>query len=278
MNTRKPLIPAQLHWRDDTPEAVDFGDIYFSRDNGLAESRHVFLDSNNLRERWRQLPPSSNFVIAETGFGTGLNFLLAWQLWLDTAPPDATLFFISTELHPLTHADLQRALSHWDALSPLSAELLQHYPNLLPGFHVVRLAQGRGPYLSRELIEEVVATNDKQRFALSEDGRLIRANQGHSIAVDLGLAPQTPPALLYHGTADKNLPSIMAQGLLPGRRQHVHLSANVETAVKVGQRHGRPIVLKVQTGAMHAAGHLFYKSANGVWLVAAVPAPFIAPE
>lgn len=143
---------------------------------------------------------------------------------------------------------------------------------------LMRLAQGRGPYLSRELIEEVVATNDKQRFALSEDGRLIRANQGHSIAVDLGLAPQTPPALLYHGTADKNLPSIMAQGLLPGRRQHVHLSADVETAVKVGQRHGRPIVLKVQTGAMHAAGHLFYKSANGVWLVVAVPAPFIAPE
>ena len=143
---------------------------------------------------------------------------------------------------------------------------------------LMRLAQGRGPHLSRELIEEVVATNDKQRFALSEDGRLIRANQGHSIAVDLGLVPQTPPALLYHGTADKNLPSIMAQGLLPGRRQHVHLSADVKTAVKVGQRHGRPIVLKVQTGAMHAAGHLFYKSANGVWLVAAVPAPFIAPE
>ncbi|MDA0242753.1 MAG: RNA 2'-phosphotransferase [Chloroflexi bacterium] len=143
---------------------------------------------------------------------------------------------------------------------------------------LMRLAAGRGPHLSRELIEEVVATNDKQRFALSEDGRLIRANQGHSIAVDLGLVPQTPPALLYHGTANKNLPSIMAQGLLPGRRQHVHLSADVETAVKVGQRHGRPIVLTVQTGAMHAAGHLFYKSANGVWLVAAVPAPFIAPE
>jgi tRNA 5-methylaminomethyl-2-thiouridine biosynthesis bifunctional protein len=114
VNTRKPLIPAQLHWRDDTPEAVDFGDIYFSRDNGSAESRHVFLDGNNLRDRWQQLPPSSTFVIAETGFGTGLNFLLAWQLWLDTAPPNANLFFISTELHPLTHADLQRALSHWD--------------------------------------------------------------------------------------------------------------------------------------------------------------------
>lgn len=143
MNTRKPLIPAQLHWRDDTPEAVDFGDIYFSRDNGLAESRHVFLDGNDLRDRWQQLPPSSNFVIAETGFGTGLNFLLAWQLWLDTAPLDANLFFISTELHPLTHADLQRALSHWQELAPLSAELLQHYPHLLPGFHVVHLAQGR---------------------------------------------------------------------------------------------------------------------------------------
>jgi len=143
VNTCKPLIPAQLHWCDDTPEAIDFGDIYFSRDNGVAESRHVFLDGNNLRDRWLQLPSSSNFVIAETGFGTGLNFLLAWQLWLETAPPDATLFFISTELHPLTHNDLQRALSHWDALSPLSAEFLQHYPHLLPGFHVLRLAQGR---------------------------------------------------------------------------------------------------------------------------------------
>jgi putative RNA 2'-phosphotransferase len=132
-------------------------------------------------------------------------------------------------------------------------------------------AAGAGVALDRPMLERVVAENDKQRFALSADGRRIRASQGHSVPVELGLEPRTPPDVLYHGTADRNLDSIRAQGLLPGRRTHVHLSVDEETAVKVGSRHGRPVVLRVRSGEMHRAGHLFYRSDNGVWLTAAVP-------
>lgn len=137
------LTPATLRWNGDTPEATQFGDIYFSRDNGLEESRYVFLAGNKLKERWQQLPEQSSFVIGETGFGTGLNFLLAWQLWQQTAPADAQLFFISTELFPLTHTDLERALSFWPELAPLAAQLLQQYPSLTPGFHWLRFANSR---------------------------------------------------------------------------------------------------------------------------------------
>jgi putative RNA 2'-phosphotransferase len=129
--------------------------------------------------------------------------------------------------------------------------------------------------LTRDLIGEVVATNDKKRFVLSEDGARIRAAQGHSIDVDLGLQPQQPPDLLYHGTADRNLSSIREQGLVKGRRQHVHLSLDHATAVKVGQRHGRPVVLTVRSGDMAREGHLFYLSENGVWLADHVPPSYL---
>jgi putative RNA 2'-phosphotransferase len=132
-------------------------------------------------------------------------------------------------------------------------------------------AKGAGVGMDRETLERVVAENDKKRFALSPDGQRIRASQGHSVAVELGLEPVTPPEVLYHGTADRNLDSIRAQGLIPGRRTHVHLSADEATAVNVGQRHGRPVVLRVAAGALHRAGHPFYRSDNGVWLTAAVP-------
>lgn len=143
MSTLLPLTPAQLSWNGDTPEAAQFGDIYFSRENGLEESRYVFLDGNKLKERWQQLPGKSSFVIGETGFGTGLNFLLAWQLWQQTASADAQLFFISTELYPLTSDDLERALSFWPELAPLSAQLLQQYPSLTPGFHWLHFSDSR---------------------------------------------------------------------------------------------------------------------------------------
>ncbi len=143
MSTLLPLTPAQLSWNGDTPEAAQFGDIYFSRENGLEESRYVFLDGNKLKERWQQLPEKSSFVIGETGFGTGLNFLLAWQLWQQTASADAQLFFISTELYPLTSDDLERALSFWPELAPLSAQLLQQYPSLTPGFHWLHFSDSR---------------------------------------------------------------------------------------------------------------------------------------
>jgi putative RNA 2'-phosphotransferase len=133
-------------------------------------------------------------------------------------------------------------------------------------------ALGRhGRPLTRAELDHVVATNDKRRFALSDDGLRIRASQGHSVAVELQYEPLAPPELLYHGTAESSLPSIRRCGLRRGSRHHVHLSPDAATARRVGQRHGRPVVLVVRAGAMHAAGHVFYLSANGVWLTEHVP-------
>ncbi|HQQ64110.1 MAG TPA: bifunctional tRNA (5-methylaminomethyl-2-thiouridine)(34)-methyltransferase MnmD/FAD-dependent 5-carboxymethylaminomethyl-2-thiouridine(34) oxidoreductase MnmC [Pseudomonadales bacterium] len=143
MTQLQALQPAILRWCGDVPEAENFGDIYFSRENGLEESRYVFLDGNRLRERFLTLPSGSSFVIGETGFGTGLNFLLAWQLWQQSAPGNAQLFFISTELHPLTHRDLRRALSAWPELASLAETLLAQYPSLVPGFHWLRFPEAR---------------------------------------------------------------------------------------------------------------------------------------
>ncbi len=134
----------------------------------------------------------------------------------------------------------------------------------------------RGMAFDRALLERVVAENDKQRFAFSEDGTKIHANQGHSIPVVLDLAPRTPPDLLYHGTAVKNLNSIRGQGLVKGRRHAVHLSPDVETARKVGQRHGQPVVLVIQAGRMAADGFVFTCSENGVWLTESVPPEYIS--
>jgi putative RNA 2'-phosphotransferase len=136
------------------------------------------------------------------------------------------------------------------------------------------VARHRRPISRREL-EEVVATNDKKRFAFSTDGLLIRASQGHSVEVDLGLVPIEPPELLYHGTVERFLESIRKEGLLRGNRQHVHLSADRETAGRVGQRRGRPVVLVVEAGQMRREGHVFYRSENGVWLAEAVPPGYL---
>lgn len=139
---------------------------------------------------------------------------------------------------------------------------------------LIRLSQAHKP-LTRALIEQVVAENSKQRFAISEDGRRIRANQGHSIEVDLGFVPVMPPTLLYHGTATRFVDAIRREGLVKRSRQHVHLSADADTATVVGARHGKPAVLIVRAGEMAAAGHAFFRSENGVWLTDAVPVGFI---
>ena len=135
----------------------------------------------------------------------------------------------------------------------------------------------QGKPISREDIEHVVATSDKKRFAFSDDGLRIRASQGHSVEIDLDLPPAVPPEILYHGTADRFLPAIRKAGLQKMQRRHVHLSATVQTATAVGQRHGRPVVLHIRSGDMHRAGHVFYLSANGVWLTDSVPPDFIDP-
>jgi putative RNA 2'-phosphotransferase len=128
-----------------------------------------------------------------------------------------------------------------------------------------------GRRFSRAELEHVVANNNKKRFAFSDDGRRIRASQGHSVEVDLGLTAAEPPAVLYHGTASTTLPIVLREGLKPMSRRDVHLSADVETAVRVGSRHGRPVVLVVDAAALAAEGHEFRVSANGVWLTDAVP-------
>lgn len=140
---------------------------------------------------------------------------------------------------------------------------------------LIQRSAAAGHRLNRRLIEEVVATNDKKRFAISPDGRFIRASQGHSVRVDLGLQPVSPPPVLFHGTATRFLDAILRQGLRPGSRQHVHLSADVVTARRVGQRHGSPVILTVDAAAMHADGHRFYRSENGVWLTDTVPARYL---
>ena len=129
--------------------------------------------------------------------------------------------------------------------------------------------------LTRAELEAIVATSDKQRFALSSDGTRIRANQGHSVEVDLALAPATPPERLYHGTVERALGGIRAHGLVRGARHHVHLSADLATATKVGARRGRPVVLVVRAAEMAAAGYAFFRSDNGVWLVEHVPVEFL---
>ncbi len=124
-------------------------------------------------------------------------------------------------------------------------------------------------------IARVVAESDKQRFALSPDGSRIRANQGHSLDVNLGLSPVAPPPSLWHGTGEAAIAAIRTEGLVKGQRRHVHLSGDPETAHKVGQRHGRPVVLGVDSAAMAAEGLHFFLSANGVWLTEAVPPRFL---
>lgn len=133
-----------------------------------------------------------------------------------------------------------------------------------------------GMPFTRALLDEVVATNDKQRFAFDETGTRIRANQGHSVEVDLQLEPMPPPAILFHGTAESEVTAILAKGIQKISRHHVHLSPDVPTAIKVGRRHGKPVVLQVDAAAMHAAGIPFCCSANGVWLVDEVPPQYLS--
>jgi putative RNA 2'-phosphotransferase len=139
-------------------------------------------------------------------------------------------------------------------------------------------AARHGRSISRVQLADVVATNDKQRFSLSTDGRSIRANQGHSVDVDLALAPLEPPEFLYHGTVERFVSSIREKGLIRGQRHHVHLSGDRETAGRVGQRRGKAVILVVESGRMHRLGHKFFCSANGVWLTDTVPPAFLRDD
>lgn len=135
-----------------------------------------------------------------------------------------------------------------------------------------------GRNITMEILEEIVASDHKQRYSFNEDKTMIRANQGHSISVDIEMQEQTPPSVLYHGTAERFLDRIMVQGLKPMGRMYVHLSWDIESAMNVGKRHGKPVVLKVDARKMTEDGMKFYLSENGVWNTIMVPADYLEVE
>jgi len=132
--------------------------------------------------------------------------------------------------------------------------------------------------LTRKMLEEIVRTDNKQRYSFNDDHSLIRANQGHSIPVDVELQRTEPPAVLYHGTGEKYVPSIMKEGLIPKSGLYVHLSTDIATALNVGKRHGRPIVFRIDARKMNEDGYAFFLSANGVWLTKSVPIKYLTTE
>ncbi|AZI41889.1 RNA 2'-phosphotransferase [Deinococcus psychrotolerans] len=169
---------------------------------------------------------------------------------------------------PVTDKQLSHQLSYLLRHAPHQAGLSLEVGSWVP---LAPLLMHLG--VSRPQVERVVAQSDKQRFSLH--GERIRANQGHSVPVDLELLPAEPPSVLYHGTVATALGRIRLSGLRPMQRHHVHLSPDVETAHRVGARRGPAVVLTVRSGLMHARGHLFYRSENGVWLVDEVPGQFL---
>lgn len=141
--------------------------------------------------------------------------------------------------------------------------------------HLIEACAKAGTRFTRDELLQVVESDDKKRFTVSEDGQRIRAAQGHSVEVELGLVPIEPPETLFHGTATRFLDSILAQGLIPQSRQQVHLSIDQETANKVGQRHGKPAILTIDALRMHREGFAFFLADNGVWLTDKVPVEFL---
>jgi len=141
---------------------------------------------------------------------------------------------------------------------------------------LVQKMNAKGIRVDIEIIKKVVERNDKKRFAFNEDKTMVRASQGHSIDIDLALTAAEPPELLYHGTGEKNVAAILNEGIQKMNRQHVHLSKDKTTAINVGTRHGKPIVLTIRSGEMYKDGVLFYLSANGVWLTDFIEAKYIS--
>ena len=134
---------------------------------------------------------------------------------------------------------------------------------------------GKGITINFDILKHVVDTNSKKRFAFNETFDKVRANQGHSVEVELGYEAKQPPTILYHGTGERSVSQIQVTGLQKMERHHVHLSADIETALKVGQRHGKPVVFEILAGQMYLAKFDFYLSDNGVWLTDHVPVSFI---
>jgi putative RNA 2'-phosphotransferase len=174
---------------------------------------------------------------------------------------------------------------HLAKLSKFLSLILRHKPQVIGlqldanGWadveQLIDLVNQHGIAISHDLLNVIVQNNDKERFAFNADRTKIRAHQGHSLAVDLELVAEVPPTILFHGTATRFLSSIRIRGLLPGSRQHVHLAAQEIDAIRVGQRHGQPVVLTIQAEAMCRSGYPFYCAKNGVWLTETVPPRYI---
>ena len=140
---------------------------------------------------------------------------------------------------------------------------------------LIEKINAHGHSINFELLKEVVRTNNKKRFAFNDNQTKIRASQGHSVEIELGYSPSTPPVVLYHGTATRFLDSIMKSGLNKGNRHHVHLTDSLDTASNVGQRHGKLVMLEIDAKSMFEKGYHFYVSENGVWLTENVPTEFL---
>lgn len=172
-------------------------------------------------------------------------------------------------------------------ISKFLSLVLRHHPEVVgieldengwtDVLNLIACMNKKGVAIDLPALKHVVATNAKKRFAFSEDFHKIRASQGHSVVVDLAYPPQKPPEKLFHGTGQKSVAAILSTGLQKGQRHHVHLSSDVETAIKVGSRHGKPFVFEVLSGKMHQDGYVFYRSENGVWLTDSVPADYLRP-
>ena len=168
--------------------------------------------------------------------------------------------------------------------SRLISLILRHHPEVIGitldehGWadveELIRGLNQKQPFSMAEL-KQIVREDEKQRYSFNEDKTLIRANQGHSVPVDVELERKNPPAVLYHGTGERSVSSIERQGLLPKSRLYVHLSLDAETAVKVGRRHGRPVVFRVDAEGMTRDGYEFFRSVNGVWLTKCVPVKYL---
>jgi len=177
---------------------------------------------------------------------------------------------------PKPHTDVSKFLSFVLRHQPEAIGLTLDSEGWTDISSLIVCAAKEGQQLDHRLIADIVDSSDKKRFALSQDGQRIRAVQGHSSQqVDISYADKTPPDILYHGTATRFIQAIQVQGLIPGSRQYVHLSADDVTATAVGQRHGKPVVLKIDALSMHQQGHKFHQADNGVWLTKTVPTEFI---
>ena len=178
---------------------------------------------------------------------------------------------------------LKKKQMHLITISKMIALILRHKPETIGitldehGWaNVDELLKGVGIYM--DTLELIVKTDDKQRYSFNEDKTLIRANQGHSVPVDVELEEVKPPEFLWHGTGEKYVQSICGEGLIPKSRLYVHLSLDEETAVDVGKRHGKPVLFRIDAVKMYEDGYKFYLSKNGVWLTKCVPAEYLIKE